>query len=151
MASPHELSGDTPGSPYAKEVETLNTRVFEYAASKRIKELLQEFEALAEEYPGLINREAIPVSTFVGGQRAGKEALERRKAGRLNDSKSVAPGIFVTGVVEYQAIEEIREELNMYRVPYELVPVPEDMAQVSMRYSLHLPQGHSDVLQRQEY
>src|SRR5665213_1645961 len=139
MASPQELSGGEPRSPYAAEVSARNTRIGDHYHSERAKEFTKQLEELAVAHPELINVEHITLAADQEGQVAGEAAIVQRENGLMNDMQSKAPGIFVSGNVDYEAFEAMKEEFRIYDVPYELEIL--DHSNPTAPYLLHLPQG----------
>src|SRR5437868_6077254 len=103
MASPHELSPIEPGSPYTAEVKDRTDKIAAEVAEEQAKQFARLLDDLDTRHPDLIDESA--VASAIAKEKLGYElvVVQKREMGLMNDRASKQLGIFVTGVVEYEA------------------------------------------------
>lgn len=138
MASPHELSGGVPKSPYEQDLWVRNQRIAETIGRRRAEEFRAGVLKLIK-HEGLINIDALEAAAATEASQASKTALAEREAGLMNDEKSKQPGIFVTGSMDYEGSASMEEQLRLDHVPYTLDVL--DRNYPFAPYALHLPEG----------
>lgn len=124
-------------SPYAAEVEVRNKRI----CNKIGGEAAEKFAQILAPYEDLLPRTSAEVQEILHRKHAEtcQEAMEKRLSGQLNDLESKKPGIFITGILDYRAIEKLRENLEILPIKFELNVPP--TGHYEQPYSLFLPYG----------
>lgn len=139
MISSGEFSRSQPKSPYEQDVWVRNQSIAEGIGTKRFKEFEREVLELAGAYPKLVNINALAEASGDVYRLAVRNAIEERQAGLLNDDCSVAPGIFITGLLDRRRVEQLKRELELRSVEFDLQTCETD--EMDWHYSLHLPRG----------